>query len=359
MLPLISTAQNVVVKGQTESYYSKKVIKDVKIKTFLGDSLIGEYYSKGSFKVPIKVLGIVKVLFVKEGYIDKFFLINTQEIPRYYLKKKLTLKADISIIQKDKYMVDNELENAVGYAYYNAKYRSFIWDPEYTRKAQIAMDVQVFPLEEVIQLDSAFNKKGKSYYFQNGINYYVNIKTEPENLFKENINYHSASRIKYPVIRGYLYAKYQYYLIEGHLDSANFVYKKLIPGVVDQNDLGAALKKCKHLDTLILDNKLSAIGFWINLINHASVTKIKDYSNIANQIKSIEKKMASIVMTDAELSFYTDLKKVAKLAVQLNQLIGSLNDHERSDPKNYEIALKNFKEQVRVLSKNCELTNLD
>ena len=348
-------SQNVILKGKTESYFSNKKIKDVQIQILIGDSLIGEAHSNGSFKIAINTRAIIKVLFKKQDYIDKFFLINTKDIPNYYLNKKFTIKADVSIIRKDKYMEDNTIENAVAYAYFNKKYKGFIWDPEYTKKAQVAMDVQVFPLEEVIKLDSALNPKDQKYYFQNGINFYANLTLKPQQVFREQINIKTKSKIKYPVVNGYLYGKYQYFFIQNELDSLNQITKILSPESPQFEDLGKAFKYCKVLDTMILNNKLAATGFWLNLVNYASDENIKSYAKIAVKIKDIEKKFASIEMTDAQLSFYSDLKNAAKAAVQLDQLVTSLKGYELKDPKNYEHPLKLFREQIKILSKNCEL----
>jgi hypothetical protein len=349
-------AQNVIIKGKTESYFSNKKIKNVQIDISIKDSIINTSISKGTYKIPISAQGIIKVSFKKEGYIDKYFLINTKDIPKYYLEKKYTIKADVSIIKKDKYMEDNTIENAVAYAYFNKKYNGFIWDPEYTKKAQVAMDVKIFPLESVVKLDSSLNRKGKTYFFRNGINYYVNIELNPEQLFSEQINTESASKIKYPVIQGYLYGKFMYQIIQNDLNALNKAHSKIRSNSKPYSSVSEGLKDCKILDTLILQDKYAAIGYWLHLVNYADTAQIEIFCKIAIQLKKIEKHFVNITMTDAELSFYTDIKNTSKRAIQLEQLVSSLKDYEKKDSQFYQEAFLAFKKQVRNLSRNCELT---
>ena len=175
----ISWSQNILLKGKTVNYYNNKKVKGVQISIYKDDSLVQKILSKGNYKIRIQTKGILKVVFTKEGFIEKHFLINAKEIPKYYLDKKYIVKAEVSMTLVDKYMDIDKINTAVGYVYFSSKYQGFIWDPEYTKRAQVAMDAIIFPLDEVVKLDSALNKSNKAYFFQKGINYFINIKTAP------------------------------------------------------------------------------------------------------------------------------------------------------------------------------------
>lgn len=357
-LPFTLIPQKVIIKGKTISYYSKKKEKNVKIEVNLADTLIGTYHSNGTFKIPVNKKGIIKISFKKEGFIDKFFLINTKDIPKYLSNKKLNLKADVSIIKIDTNMLDNTIPNSVGYAYFSKKYKAFIWDPEYTKKAQVAMDAKVFPLEEVVKLDSALNPKTKKFYFQNGMNILINHTLVNNQFFPSLDKSTSKSKIKKAVQNGYLYCKFQTAILSNQLDEANSYLTELFPTKTPLSSISEALKSCKELNTTILDDEITAIGYWAGLINNIDSSNISSFSKIAVKIKELEKDFVSISMTDGELSFYSDVKSTAKKAIQLNQLLQSLNDHEKKKPENYQALYRSFIDQFMILIRNSELIQL-
>ncbi len=349
--------QNVWIKGKTVNYYNDKKIKGVTVSIVNNenDSLVNSIYSKGKFKIQLNQQGIYRVVFSKEGFIEKHFLINSSSIPKYYLDKKYTIQTEMSMTQKDKYMESNTLNSAVGYVYYNKKYRGFIWDAEFTKKAQLAMDVQIFPLDEVVKLDSALNRSSRRLYFQKGINYYINIKSKPEQFFKEALIYRSKSKIKDPVLKGYYYGKMTDALLKDDLTTVNSLAPALKGTSATYISLAEALKDCKNLDTLVLNSKYAAVGYWMNLVNYTDTSDIIAFVNISNTLKIIEKEFVSIEMTDAELSFYSDFKNCMKAVEQLSQKIKNSTQSELDNPESYQYQLDGLKEKVRVLAKNCEL----
>ncbi|MCB0478145.1 MAG: hypothetical protein KDC84_08275 [Crocinitomicaceae bacterium] len=345
-------AQNVWIIGKATDYYSHKKIKNVDVSIHQGDTLLSELHSKGSLKIPIHSLGVHKVSFRKEGYIDKFFLISTSDLPKYYLNKKFKIKVDVSLAVIDKIMEDNTLENAVGYIYFNPKYKEFIWDAEYTKRAQIAMDAQIFPLDEVVKLDSSMKAENQSLFYQRGINYYANMQTKPNQWFLDSEIIQSNSKIKAPVIQGYLYGKFTHYLLKEELERVNTIRKEIGLKKENYNDLGEALQDCKRLDTLILNNKYAAVGYWINLSNYSDTTNIEAYTNTIATIQKIAKNWTSPDMTDAELSFYSDLKLVLSSANKLQQKLNYLRPSEIKNPQFYRRELQNFGKDLQRISKN-------
>lgn len=352
----ISWSQNILLKGKTVNYYNNKKVKGVQISIYNDDSLVQKILSNGNYKIRIQTKGILKVVFTKEGFIEKHFLINTKEIPKYYLDKKYLVKAEVSMTLVDKYMDINKINAAVGYVYFSKKYQGFIWDPEYTKRAQVAMDAIIFPLDEVVKLDSALNKSDKAYFFQKGINYYINIKTAPEQFFSESTSKLSNSKIKAPVQQGYYYGKFIYSILEEKLELANKSIQ-IVTGKANQyENLAQGIKDCKRLDTLILDNKYAGVGYWLNLINYVDTSNIIEFTNIAHTISLLDKQFLSIEMSDAELSFYSDFKTVVKAAEILYQRIKNSTKSEIKNPQHYSFALQKLKESVRILGRNNELT---
>lgn len=350
------SGQNVWIQGKTTDYYSGKKVKGVQIKVLRNDSLIEEYKNQNKIKIHIQERGVIKVLFEKTGYISKYFLINTKAIPSYYADKKFKVKADVSLAVEDKYMEDNSLENAVGYLYFNKKYKGFIWDPEYTKKAQIAMDAQIFPLEEVVELDEKLNPRKSSYFFQKGINFYANISYKPEQLFIESLDLQSKSPIKSPLIQGYLYGKMTYFILTDDLNGVNTCAKNLNQEQKEYTSIVEAFKDCKRLDTLVLNNKYAAIGYWLNLVNYCDTNDLKHFIQIVSTIEQIQKHFVSIEMTDAELSFYSDFRNALKSGERFKQKINYLRPSELEDPSSYTKELGDFKQQISKLAENSGLS---
>ncbi|MEZ4936079.1 MAG: hypothetical protein R2799_00635 [Crocinitomicaceae bacterium] len=355
LISVLSFSQNVWINGATIDYYSNKKVKNVEITVFNGDSLLIQSLSKGKFNLKVGAKGLLKIHFHKNGYIDKYFLLNTSDIPKYYLTKKFKIKADVSMAIVDKYMESNTLENAVGYIYFNPKYKEFIWDAEYTKKAQIAMDSRIFPLEEVVSLDSSLNGNQKSLFYQKGINYYTNLRTHPRLWFNESDLKSPSSRLKGQVQTGYLYGAFTYYLINGNMDSLNLLSQKLSIET-NYNNLVEAIKDCKRLDTLILNTKYAAIGYWLNLCNYTDTSEIRSYVQIVSTINTISKYFVSIEMNDSELSFYTDFQKVIKAAEKLRQKLMYLRPSEIKIRSSFNKELQNFGKQLREFSRNLGIS---
>ena len=120
--------------------------------------------------------------------------------------------------------------------------------------------------------------------------------------------------------------------------------------------MAQGIKDCKRLDTLILDSKYAGVGYWLNLINYVDTSNIIEFTNIAHTISLLDKQFVSIEMSDAELSFYSDFKKVVKAAEILYQRIKNSTKSEIKNPHHYSFALQKLKESVRILGRNNELT---
>jgi hypothetical protein len=96
--------------------------------------LIDSIYSeKGKIKFKIEGRNIYKIIFSKNGYIDKFVIINSLEIP---VKKKITdkIKADINLFKSENKIDYIFLDTTpVSIASYNFVKKKILWDFEYNR----------------------------------------------------------------------------------------------------------------------------------------------------------------------------------------------------------------------------------
>jgi hypothetical protein len=76
---------------------------------------------------------VYKFTFSKSGYVTKFLLVDTREIPDNY-KKKSKLKVDVSLFESHKNLdVDFLKTEAMGVANFNFVKKKLTWNQEYTR----------------------------------------------------------------------------------------------------------------------------------------------------------------------------------------------------------------------------------
>jgi len=101
---------------------------------FKNNVLIDSIHSKkGKIKFLINDRNLYKIVFSKKGYIDKFIIINSSEIPKNQ-KIKDKIKADINLFKSKNNRNYIFLDKTpVSIAYYNFVKKKIVWDFEYNR----------------------------------------------------------------------------------------------------------------------------------------------------------------------------------------------------------------------------------
>lgn len=96
-----------------------------------GQLIDSVYCKKRTMNYLLEGAHLFKIEFSKNGYVNKYVIINTKDIPS---KKRIKLKADINLFRKmDRINVEFLKTEPVSIAYYNFIKKSLIWDYDYNR----------------------------------------------------------------------------------------------------------------------------------------------------------------------------------------------------------------------------------
>ena len=98
-----------------------------------GQFIDSVYCKKRTMNYLLEGAHLFKIEFSKNGYVNKYVIINTKDIPSNS-KKRIKLKADINLFRKmDRINVEFLKTEPVSIAYYNFIKKSLIWDYDYNR----------------------------------------------------------------------------------------------------------------------------------------------------------------------------------------------------------------------------------
>jgi hypothetical protein len=133
-LPVIGQERKIRFDAKLTAVEASKKIPVATVSLFVGNKKVDSTVTQnGRCVFNLKENIVYKIEFSKSGYVSKFLLLETTDIPDK-AKKNMTVKVEMTLFtMKPGLEVDFLKTKPIGIAKYEDVYKKIKWDPEYTR----------------------------------------------------------------------------------------------------------------------------------------------------------------------------------------------------------------------------------
>jgi len=136
-LPVFGQDRKITFDAKLTAVEASKKIPVATVSLFIGKKKIDSTVTQnGRCLFDLKENVVYKIVFSKTGYVSKFLLLETTNIPKK-AKKKMTVKVEMTLFtEKPGLDVDFLKTKPIGVAQYEDIHKKIKWDPEYTRSIE-------------------------------------------------------------------------------------------------------------------------------------------------------------------------------------------------------------------------------